>query len=320
MTEKILVIAEKGKKGISKTSLEAVSLANRLVRDRQGETLVFVPDGLSMNEKITEAGADRILFPADRQENILSETLASWILRIYEKEKPFAMVSGHTMRCSEAFSMVSVLMDAPFCPDIIDIRMESGHIVPVRSLYGGKIYAETRLKGSPLLLGIRPHLFPVENFSGKGEIQQLEGLSCKSRIRKVSEETRDKGVDLQEAEVVVSGGAGMGGDFSLLEELAQLVGAAVGASRFAVDEGWRPHREQVGQTGKTVSPSLYLACGISGQIQHMAGITSSRVIAAINTDPDAPVFQKADYGVVGDVFEILPHVIAWIKSQKDTPS
>lgn len=208
---------------------------------------------------------------------------------------------------------VAIKTDSAFCPDAVDIKTEGGKISAVKPVYAGKAYSEIKFNSDKVLLTLRPNVFKAEKSDGTVEIENIDIASLNITAADFKTVVKDvvitsEKLDVAEADRIVSGGRGMRGPehFNLIENLAASIGAATGASRAVVDAGWRPHGEQVGQTGKTVSPSLYIACGISGAIQHLAGMSSSKCIVAINKDKDAPIFQVADYGIIGDVFEVLP--------------
>ena len=196
--------------------------------------------------------------------------------------------------------------------DVTSLEMKADKVAASRPLFAGKVLADVEITGPrPYIYTVRPNALelPSNASAGAGKLTPVKGNTgdIRAAIKEIVASTSSK-VDLAEASIIVSGGRAMksADNFKILEALADVLGATVGASRAAVDSGYAPHSMQVGQTGKTVSPSLYIACGISGSIQHFAGMRTSKVIVAVNTDPDAPIFQKADYGIVGDLFKIVP--------------
>jgi electron transfer flavoprotein alpha subunit len=209
---------------------------------------------------------------------------------------------------------VAARLGVGYAADCVGLEVEGDKLIASRPRYAGKVMSRESFEGEPALLSIRSNVFSPAESAGAGEVQSLDvaidAADFGAIVREIRAAAGEK-MDVSEAPVVVSGGRGLREpeNFKLLEDLADALGnAAVGASRAVVDAGWRPHGEQVGQTGKTVAPTLYFAIGISGAIQHLAGMRTSRYIVAINKDPEAPIFKVADYGIVGDLFEILPRL------------
>ncbi len=228
--------------------------------------------------------------------------------------------AGSTALAKDLFPRLSGLLDSGMASEVTNFIMEGDNFNGTRPLFAGKCLAKVTIQGpKPHFVTVRPNALgmPESPSSGAGNVQEASGSAGEIRaaIKEIIKSASEK-VDLTEANIIVSGGRAMKNaeNFKILNELAEVIGATVGASRAAVDSGYAPHSMQVGQTGKTVAPSLYIACGISGAIQHLAGMRTSKCIVAINTDPDAPIFTKADYGIVGDLFQIVPILTEEFKS------
>lgn len=215
---------------------------------------------------------------------------------------------------------VAAALNCGLAMDLTEIKLENGNFTFTRPVFAGKALEDMQLETSDKVVTLRPNVFPVKNAGASGEIKltTTEVSNPDLSIKTSSLKKAEGMLDVSEASIIVSGGRGLKGpeNYHLIESLADALGGAVGASRAVVDAGWRPHREQVGQTGKTVSPSLYVAVGISGAIQHLAGMSTSKYIVAINKDKDAPIFQMADYGITGDALELLPIFTEEVKKIK----
>jgi electron transfer flavoprotein alpha subunit len=301
---------------LSKGALEALGEARRLA-DTTGGAVTALLIGAGVGELAGWAGqhgADKVLVAEDANFgdfNLAVHTrLAIRALEAGDADLLLMSVDTHTR---ELAAGLSAHFSSGLAADCIAIDATGGELSFKRPIYAGKAFETVSLSGKPAIATLRPNNFAAlaADAGRSAEVQNLDasldGAALGLVVKEAVAAAADK-VPLGEATIIVSGGRGMKGpeNYGPIEELAQALGAAVGASRATVDAGWRPHAEQVGQTGKTVSPVLYIACGISGAIQHLAGMSSSRFIVAVNKDAEAPIFKVADYGIVGDLFEVVP--------------
>ncbi len=259
-------------------------------------------------------GADEIfLYPDSRLSLFSLSAYAQVLSQLIEEKKPSLCLFPHTAQGRDLVPFLATKYTAPFLSDLIGLELTAGKILAKKPIFAGKVIQEVALQlRPPVFFSIRPKAVTVSECGRSQGDYRIKKVSpgdwdLRIKVQEVIKEITET-VDLTEADVVVSGGRGMKGpeNFRLLEDLAKVLKGAVGASRAAVDAGWRDHAAQVGQTGKTVAPTLYIACGISGAIQHLVGMLNSKVIVAINKDPEANIFKVADYGIVGDLFQVVP--------------
>lgn len=308
---KILAIAEQRDTRIKKSTFETVQAARRTA-DRLGAEFaaLLIGDGVEpLARELGPYGAGRVLVVDDPALARHSNTAwAAIIADVAVREKADALFLPASQMGKDLAPRVAVKLGAGLAADCTALEVEGGEIVATRPVYAGKALADVRVTTPVKVFTLRPNVFTAVPGAGTATAEKIAVpvTDFRSAVRAVK--VAEGRPDVTEADIIVSGGRGMKGPehFHLIESLAEVLGAGVGASRAVVDAGWRAHDEQVGQTGKTVSPTLYIACGISGAVQHLAGMSSSRTIVAINKDKDAPIFQVADYGIVGDVFEVLP--------------
>ncbi len=249
------------------------------------------------------------------------DAYASTIAQVARTQQAGVVLMGATITGKDVMARVAQVLDTSLAQDCTSFRVDGGQVLFTRPIFAGKVLAEVRVTSTPVLATIRPKAYKAEEAPTAVHVERATVVAAAplavvaERMKSASEK-----LDVTEADIVVSGGRGLQGpeNWGVLEALADVLGegTTLGCSRPVSDDGWRPHEEHVGQTGRTVAPDLYIACGISGAIQHVAGITASKYIVAINKDPEAPIFKVADYGIVGDLFEVVPAMTEAVKALK----
>ncbi|MEK9199053.1 electron transfer flavoprotein subunit alpha/FixB family protein [Ureibacillus sp. 179-F W5.1 NHS] len=322
MANKVLVLGEVRDGVLRNVSFEAIAAAKQIA---DGAEVV----GVLLGESVTSLASELIAYGADRVVTVEHPHLKSYtsdgysqaFLAVYEEEKPEAIVFGHTSLGKDLSPKIASKLQSGLISDVTEIEGSGEDALFIRPIYSGKAFEKVKIKDGIVFVTIRPNnIAPLEKDASRTgdvatltvDIQNLRTI-IKEVVRKAS-----TGVDLSEAKVVVAGGRGVKSaeGFEPLQQLADVLGGAVGASRGACDADYCDYSLQIGQTGKVVTPDLYIACGISGAIQHLAGMSNSKVIVAINKDPEANIFKVADYGIVGDLFEVVPMLVEEFKALK----
>ncbi len=330
----ICVVAEvTSENKLAGVTLELIGKANELAQSLEEKDvsvlLMTGPKDVShLIKEIAEAGAKKVFL-------VQNEMLSQYSTEAYSHaactavnvKKPAMVLVGATTTGRDIAPRMSSRLDTGLTADctVLDIN-EKGQLAATRPTFGGNLMATILCKNFPQMATVRPKVFPKPDANPDNQVivenidVDFSSVELKTKLLEFIKSHEDNSAGIDEADIIVAGGKGMRGveGFKMLEELASLLGGAVGATRAAVDSGWRNHSEQVGQTGKTVTPKIYIACAISGAIQHIAGMSSSDVIIAINKDSSAPIFKIADYGIVGDVFEVVPALIETLKESKLT--
>jgi len=316
----VLTFAEHREGALRRSALEAVGEAKRLAGALSAtvESVLIGPGVRGLADELAAHGAARVhAYEQPELQAYATEPYARALAQVIGAVKPTAVLVPFTAMGRDLAPRVAAKVGAGLVSDCVALLVEDGRLQARRPMYAGRAFATVRWEGEPQMATLRPNVFSAgtPDASRKAEVVSATvDASARARVKEVHATAAGK-VELTEAQIIVSGGRGLKGaeNFPLVEGLANALGAAVGASRAIVDAGWVDHQYQVGQTGKTVSPSLYVAVGISGAIQHLAGMSSSKTIVAINKDADAPIFKVANYGVVGDLFELLPRLTAAAK-------
>ena len=323
----VWVFAEQRSNKVASVAYELLGAGRRLADELNAElsaVLFGAPD--SEARELIRWGADKVYFSKDQIfEKFNDEPYSEMLSSLIKEYRPEIVLAGATPIGRSFIPRIAAKLRTGLTADCtsLEIDKETGNLLQIRPAFGGNIMATILCPNNrPQMATVRPRVMKRGQYNeGKtGEIIHVnaENISSRTKVLDRIKEVSDVAVNLQEADIIVSGGRGLvePKGFKLLEELAELLGGAIGASRAAVDEGWIPYSHQVGQTGKTVCPKIYIACGISGAVQHLVGMQSSDVIVAINKNPDAPIFNVATYGIVGDLYEIVPLLIKKIKEAK----
>lgn len=321
----ILGLIEHDRGELAETSLEMLTAARELARSAGSDLAAVIvgEEGRDVAEALGAFGVSKVyLARHERLEDYAPAAWAQSVVELLGEVEVEALLAAGTDRGHEVLAHIAARLDLPMAANCLEINPGETYEV-VRQRWGGSLLEDARLEGETKLLSIAPHLIPAREAETPAgmDLQSFEPhLPEDAFLVRVSsrEKTEEEGVSLSDARVVIGGGRGVGSeeDFDKLEELAQELGGAVGGSRVATNNGWRPHSDQIGQTGNRIAPDIYIACGISGAIQHMVGCQGAKNILAINTDPEAPIMDKATHAVVGDLHEVVPAITEEVRKRK----
>jgi len=323
MSKDIFILIECKDGSIRKTSFELLSKGKELT-EKLSSTLYAIVLGFNIKNLTEEVRpyADKILYmDMEVLKDYRWDTFTNALEYLIKKYSPYLVFGASTITGKDLFPRLAARLDAPVISDAVGIEIQDGEIKVKKPIYGGKIISWVTTQNAPLsIITFRPNSFSIEKRQSAGELmEEKTDLQADVRVNTIkAEKGESKKVDLQEADFIICGGRGMKGpeNFNLLEDIAEILGGRVGASRAVVDSKWRDYEDQVGKSGKTVSPKLYIGCGVSGALHHTMGMDTSKVIVAINKDPNALIFQYADYGIVDDLFNILPALKKGLESLK----
>ncbi|MGR9049133.1 electron transfer flavoprotein subunit alpha/FixB family protein [Halobacillus faecis] len=323
MSKKVLVIGEAREGSLRNVTFEAIAAAN-IVSDGGEVVGVLCGDGdlNEMGQEMVYYGASKVITVSNPDlKTYTSDGYGQAVYQVIQDESPEGIIMGHTAIGKDLTPKLASKLESGLISDATEVVAEGGDIVFTRPIYSGKAFEKKVVTEGLVFATIRPNNIPAltrdESLTGSVSEKDVEISNIRTIIKDVLRKSSD-GVDLSEAKVIVAGGRGVKSaeGFEPLEKLAEVLGGTVGASRGACDAGYCDYSLQIGQTGKVVTPDLYIACGISGAIQHLAGMSNSKVIVAINKDPEANIFNVADYGIVGDLFDVVPKLIEEIKEMK----
>jgi len=322
MTKKVIVLGEAREGTLRNVSFEAIAAAKNIAGSGEVVAVLIGDSVQSLGNEMVHYGADRVVtVEHPHLKSYTSDGFSQAFMAVIENESPDALVFGHTALGKDLSPKIASKLQSGLISDVTDIEGEGDGAVFVRPIFSGKAFEKVKIKDGIVFVTIRPNnIAPLEiDTTRSGDISSVavEITNLRTIIKEVVRKSSE-GVDLSEAKVVIAGGRGVKSEdgFNPLKELANVLGGAVGASRGACDADYCDYSLQIGQTGKVVTPDLYIAAGISGAIQHLAGMSNSKIIVAINKDPEANIFKVADYGIVGDLFEVIPMLTEEFKKVK----
>jgi electron transfer flavoprotein alpha subunit len=316
----ILVYANTAKNKVHNSAFEAVSYGARIA-ETSGDTVTAVVVGNADNlDSLGKYGADKVIhITNDKLVDFQPTLIAEAIQKSVDENNASIVIFSHDLSGKSIAPILAAKMSAGIVTGAIDLPKTDGDFIVKKAVFSGKAYAHVKINTDKKIICVTPNALEKKEFNKTATVESKSFDLCDSRLKVLEQKIESTDVPLTEAELVVSAGRGLKGpeNWGIIEDLAKALGAATACSRPVSDMDWRPHHEHVGQTGVAIRPNLYIAIGISGAIQHLAGVNQSKVIVAINTDPEAPFFKAADYGIVGDAFDVVPKLVEAAKAMNN---